>query len=95
MSGVLNKMVDDQDQLDAATDIAIRAGMPQRCEYHSDTMLGTDDTNCTDAYKLGNALMSKGDPLVSIFKGHRRAMTDKIKAAIESFGMGCCYSCDQ
>jgi hypothetical protein len=89
MSIAKHFMMEDQEKLDAATEIAIRTGILERCEYHSDTVLGTDDTDFTEAYKLGNSLISKGDPLVAIFKGNRREMTDKIKEAIESHGEEC------
>ncbi len=68
MSGVLNRSMEDQNKLDVATEIAIRAGILQRCENHSDTVLGTDDMDFTAAYKLGNSLVSQGHLLVSIFK---------------------------
>jgi hypothetical protein len=89
MSGVLNQQMDDQHKLDIATEIALRAGILQRCDAHTDTILGTDETDFTIAYRLGNALMTQGDPLVAIFRGDRREMTDNIKAAIESSGEGC------
>jgi len=93
MSGVLNRSMEDQNKWDVATEIAIRAGILQRCKNHPDTVLGTDDTDYTDAYKLGNHLISKGDPLVSIFKDDRHEMTNKVQEAIESAGMGYCPSC--
>ena len=72
-----------------ATDIALRAGVLVRCEFHEtvyDALAGDDAA----AHELGNSLFSSGE-LKGVFSD-REEMTDAIQAAIDEAGPEC-YSC--
>lgn len=72
-----------------ALEIAIEAGVLQRCEHHDDAIF-EGDADIEDAYKLGNAKFSRGE-LGNHFES-RREMTDAIKGAVETHCAGECYS---
>ncbi len=66
----------------AAESIAVRAGLLERCVCGDIKDPGSWDFE--GAYKLGNYLMTKGDPLTEPFQGNRREMTDMIKEVGET-----------
>lgn len=45
--------------------------------------------NYQDAYKLANSLITKNDPLVSVFQGERTELTDLIKDVVNDHGEEC------
>jgi len=65
----------------AGREIAAKAGALRQCEDCGDYWdpLGQD---LAEAYKLGNALISRGEPVAEPFNGDRRAMTDAIQEAV-------------
>lgn len=63
-----------------AIEIAVEAGVLERCEYHNDAVFrGTEEI--TEAYKLGNIRFTEGE-VSNKFNG-RREMTDIIKEVVE------------
>ncbi|HBT0399322.1 TPA: hypothetical protein MA053_002474 [Klebsiella pneumoniae] len=92
MSIIKRHMEDQQDKFNVATNIAIEAGVLERCEYCEATVFQGDE-DIEEAYKLGNTQFSKGK-----FEGFfesRREMTDAIKDAVESgdHAAECCFHC--
>lgn len=75
-----------------AMEIAIAAGVINRCEFHGDCLFmgGAEQES---AYKLGNYKFGKNE-LAHVFET-RKEMTDAIKAAIEEIGLEECYRCSQ
>jgi hypothetical protein len=89
MSGAKEMIALAEEQWDAATEIAVDAGVLKRCEYHGviyDPLAGDN----TPAYKLGNYRLSAGK-LGRLFSSPRE-MTDTVKAVVEDAGMDC-YIC--
>ena len=76
----------------AATVIAVRVGLLQRCEFCEDVK-DPFSNNFEDAYKLGNSLITDEDDLVRPFAGDRREMTDAIKTVVEETPDSC--HCDR
>lgn len=73
-----------RDHLDGvAASLLVRVKVWSHCEGCGNLLNEGDGGDVTDAYKLGNYLISKGDPLVADFDD-RRDMTDTIKAVYES-----------
>jgi len=76
-----------------AEEIALRVGILDQCEKHDiKYFLGTDDFE--DAYKLGNSLITKQDPLVSIFNNDRKELSDYIKNVTDGLS-DCCPFCER
>jgi len=72
-----------------ALEIAIKAGVLNRCEFHEDVIF--EDSGDTEAaYKLANKMFSSGE--VSEHFSTRRELTDTIKKVIENAAEEC-YSC--
>lgn len=87
-------MEEEESKLNVATDIAIQAGVLQRCEYCESTVFqGNEDIE--DAYKLGNTLFTSGE--VNGQFESRREMTDFIQGAVQSgdHAADCCYHCHE
>lgn len=94
MSIIKRHMEDQQDKFNVATDIAIEAGVLERCEYCEATVFqGGEDIE--EAYKLGNTKFTKGE-FDGFFKS-RTEMTDAIKDAVESgdHAAECCFYCHE
>ncbi|MFM5757777.1 hypothetical protein [Aeromonas hydrophila] len=87
-------MEKQEDQFRVATEIAIEAGVLQRCE-HCDSTVFQGDEDVTEAYKLGNSKFSR-DEVTTVF-ATRAEMTDAIKSACESGDHAgeCCFHCDE
>jgi hypothetical protein len=77
---------------DAAIGIAVSVGLLRRCEWHPDIVMEGDRTRLEDAYRIGNARITRGG-LRDIFAS-RRAMTDAIKAVENEHGLNSCPRCD-
>jgi hypothetical protein len=80
MSGAKRLMDQLEEHRAVATSIALKAGVLQRCELHSDFIFAAG-ADVTSAYQLGNAMFSDGkfDDTFEI----RREMTDAIKFVVE------------
>ncbi len=78
----------EEQQRDAAIEVAVQAGVLKRCYLHSelyDPLIGDK----TAAYKLANYLFSAGK--MRMFSD-RTEMTDTIKSVVEDTPMEC-YTC--
>jgi len=76
-----------------AEEIALRVSILDQCEMHDiKYFLGTDDFE--DAYKLGNSLITKQDPLVSVFNNDRKELSDFIKNVTDELS-DCCPLCER
>ncbi len=71
-----------------AVAIALRVGLLEHCDT-CDDVYDPLEGNFDDAYRLANHLVSKCDPLVEVFKGDRRALTDAIKDVTQNYGQDC------
>lgn len=56
------------------------------CDIATDQM---DPDALQLAYRIANRKITEGDPLVDVFDGNRRALTDLIKEVVESTGEEC------
>lgn len=80
-----------QRELAEAMEIAIDAGVLQRCEFHSHCVYA-GNAEIVDAYKLGNFRFSNGE-LSGAFAS-RTAMTECIKEVVhDSGGATSCGAC--
>ena len=53
----------------------------RRCDIDNDAVdAGINDVE--EAYKVGNAVITRGDPIVADFDGDRRLMTDTVKSVV-------------
>ena len=77
-----------EQQRSSAVDLAVEAGVLERCEHHGIAFEGGVDTE--SAYKLANGRFTTG-ALTELFDD-RREMTDAIKLAIEEAPAEC-YEC--
>nr|WP_163503019.1 hypothetical protein [Halomonas socia] len=92
--GVTKRWMEQEEQkLNVATGIAIRAGVLDRCEFCDSTVYSTGES-VEEAYKVGNTMFSNGE--LDAFES-RREMTDAIKATVESpdHAGDCCYHCHE
>jgi hypothetical protein len=81
--------IEREAQWGAAQEIALRAGVLTRCDVCEDITNDGDGEEIESAYKLGNYLITQNDPLVDLFKGDRRLMTDTIQAVVDDHGESC------
>jgi hypothetical protein len=87
MGRVKNDAIQQYEYEEKGAEILIRAGIGVRCPICGEFLC--EETDYTDAYKLGNYLFNQGDPLAD-FKS-RREMTDAIKRAGDN-APPACYS---
>lgn len=85
-----DELIRREDQMAEATDIAVKAGVLERCEFHPEFVWDIHGDR-EEAYKIGNARFTAGE-LQAEFHD-RRELTDAIKDAIEQSGMGGCPRC--
>jgi len=88
MSATKDQLATQEQMQEAATEVAIRAGLLERCEYCEevyDPM--TNDVEA--AYKLGNYLITNNDAVVDVFEGDRRTLTDYLKDITTNYGDTC------
>ncbi len=85
-------MLAEQQNFDnAVEEIAIRAGCLTRCVACGQVYDTGEDI--TAAYKFGNHLITQNDPLVAVFGGDRKAMTDAIENIQSEYAGECTYCC--
>ncbi|KTC27965.1 hypothetical protein AO239_12180 [Pseudomonas sp. ICMP 19500] len=87
MGQAKNAMMEEEEKQSMAISIAVRAGVLEYCERHSNHYNPGNDP--TPAYKLGNSLMTSGE--VGNFD-NSRDMTDHVKEVVESAADEC-YAC--
>ncbi|MDO6707887.1 hypothetical protein [Photobacterium sp. 1_MG-2023] len=83
-----------EDQINVATEIAIEAGVLERCEYCEATVFqGEEDVE--EAYKLGSHRFKNGD-FGGLFESQLE-LTDAIKESVESgdHAADMCYHCHE
>jgi hypothetical protein len=69
-----------------AMEIAVESGQLRMCETHQCALAEGDGVA---AYRLGKALISRGDPRVAVFEGNREELSDLIRQALEDCGDEC------
>ncbi|WP_020475972.1 hypothetical protein [Zavarzinella formosa] len=84
MSLVKSYWLEQQEREAAAARIAVQAGVLLECSYCGELIDLFGDI--TDAYRLANHLISKGEGGLG---SNRRAVTDAIKAAVDNAGFEC------
>lgn len=73
---------------EVAVEIAIRVGLLERCDDHG-YVIDPLANNHEEAYMYANSLITKSDPMVDIFNGNRRELTDLLKDICSDFGDEC------
>ena len=76
----------------AAIRIAITANVLRRCEFHEDVLLLTEVRDVSYAYRVGNAMLTRGE-LGDLFNSPRE-MTDAVKAVTDEIALDECPRCD-
>lgn len=86
--GMAKKEMERQEEVRfRAIEVAIEAGVLERCEYHEDTVMSTGN-DPRDAYRLANSKYAVGANDRRLY----REFMDAIKQVIEESG-DWCYSC--
>ena len=88
MGQAKHQQMEQEDKYQVAQQVAVQAGILSECEMHDIIYDGGTDSY-EDAYKLANTLISQDDPLVVIFNGNRRELTDLLKDIKSEFGENC------
>lgn len=87
--GAVKEWALEQEQLSGvAAEVAVRAGLLSRCEL-CEGIYDPMSNDVESAYKLGNYLISQGDPLVEGFDGDRRRLTDLLKDITQDYPSEC------
>jgi hypothetical protein len=85
MGAVKEAWLQQEDMRGIAEQVAIAAGLGERCEMHSDVFMSEfpDEDLLVEAYKIANARITKGEiELPSMMS--RRDFTDLIKEVVEN-----------
>jgi hypothetical protein len=82
-------LLEREDKLQSALRIAEIAGLVGRCDVHEVYFDLLDDEQLEHAYRLANKLVSEGDPLVAVFDGDRRELTNFVRDCRSEIGMDC------
>ena len=72
-----------------AVQIALEVGLLEKCEVHGCVYDAMNDFVLDDAFRCGEELITRGDPLVAVFQGNRR----RLRHAIEDVRSGMPNSC--
>jgi hypothetical protein len=91
--GAAKELLIQMDDMRAeAESVAVDVGAVVRCEFHDDVLISQyDDDALTQAYKLANARISRGE-IVLPSMINRRDFSDLIKEVVDQSGDEC-YSC--
>lgn len=68
--------------------IACRVGLLKKCQLHEE-FFDSQENNLESAYKIANFLVTNKDPLVEIFNGDRRNITDLLSCICDEHGSSC------
>ena len=90
MSGSKDVLEQLEEQRRCAAGIAVKAKVLNQCQAHGDCFAGSGGTE--SAYRLGNAMFSKGEFPEGLF-GTRRELTDAIKWVLEEYVADACPTC--
>lgn len=93
MSGAKRLLELEDERRRRGIDMAIRAVVIKRCEWHDDVLLH-GEKEVTDAYKLGNYMRERDAVLQDLFPSSRH-LTDTIKAVAEEVALDDCPRCDK
>lgn len=63
------------------------------CDTCGDDVDNRDDGALKEAYKIANSMITKGDELVTNFKGNRKELTDLIQSVYADINWEC--HCEQ
>ena len=74
-----------------AVSIAIRTGLLESCPIHQE-VFDPLQHDYEAAYKLGNYLITKSDPLVALFDGDRKSLSELLQDVCSGYG-DCCPIC--
>jgi len=92
MSRANELIAQDERKRQAAVEIAIRAGVLNRCELCEELTEDHSEELLTKAYAIANSLITKNDPLTQDFKTNsrdRRELTDILKNLWTDFSDEC------
>lgn len=89
MGGSKRSQEEKEQKLEVATEIALRAKVLIKCEFHETVMNNQSDIK--DAYRLGNVLIK--NELMNIFDSPVD-MTNHVKEAVEVSALDC-YQCEK
>lgn len=78
MGQAKHHMMEQEDKQRIAEEVAVRADYLNRCDAH-DELYDACAVDIDATYRVANSLISNDDPLVAIFKGNRRELTDMLK----------------
>lgn len=92
MGGAKRLLEEHEGKQGVAVSIALEAKVLRQCAMHETLMY--DGSDAEPAYRLANALVTRGDPRVAVFGGERRELTDYIKALTEEHDDEC-YACEK
>lgn len=88
------EMLEGEEHKDrVALTILLKSGAIKECEYCSDYHNNFDDEALTNAYKIGNSMITKKDELVDVFDGDRKALSDRITSVYSDANWEC--HCEQ
>jgi len=61
-----------------AVQIGLEVGLLEKCPVHGCVYDAMNDFALEDAFRCGESLMTKNDPLVAVFQGNRRRLHHAI-----------------
>ena len=88
-------MIQREGMKDVAEEVAVAAGLGNRCKMHSDVFMSDypDEALLVEAYKIGNARITRGDiDLPSMIE--RKDFTDLIKQVV-TMAPSFCPECER
>jgi hypothetical protein len=91
--GALKETGTEQDAKQAiATEIALKVGLLEKCEEHGCVYDAMNDFALEDAFRYGEALITRNDPAVAAFAGNRKRLHHVLEN-IRSGLPNCCDEC--
>ena len=91
--GSKEMLEDEEHKNNVARTVLLKEGAIKECEYCSDYKDNFDYEALTNAYKIGNSMITKKDELVDVFVGDRKALSDRIKSVYSDTNWEC--HCEQ
>jgi len=83
-------MIVEEEKFEVATEIGLMVGYLEICPVHEYVFSAEIDGELMkNACALGNFFISKKKPIVEIFQGNRRELTDKIQETGYWYPLGC------
>ncbi|MEN6457827.1 MAG: hypothetical protein ABFC63_02765 [Thermoguttaceae bacterium] len=91
MGALKEKRAEQDARQIAATEIGLKVGLLERCELHGAIYDAMNDFALEDAFRYGEALMTKNDPSVAVFAGNRK----RLHLLLENIRTGLPNCCDE